>query len=158
MTSDAYFEHMRRDRPSDKWDIIFIDGLHERDQVMRDVENSLEFLTPWGCLLLHDCQPETPFQARDIPAYDGKGMWTGNVWQAWARMRMTRPDLRMMLIDIDCGCGYIDRGGQDCYAEQELSWRLYWRERAKLMNRVTVREFAVFLEELRDVGSQRCGR
>ena len=37
-TSDEYFESISEDV---KYDIIFIDGLHHNDQVLKDIENSL---------------------------------------------------------------------------------------------------------------------
>ena len=39
MTSDHFFSINK-----DNFDIIFIDGLHEYSQVMKDIKNSLKFL------------------------------------------------------------------------------------------------------------------
>jgi predicted O-methyltransferase YrrM len=52
ITSDAFFE-----RSMVKFDVIFIDGLHEEHQVDRDIVNSLQHLNPGGIIVLHDCLP-----------------------------------------------------------------------------------------------------
>lgn len=41
MTSDAFFA-----RNQEKFDLIFVDGLHLHEQVLRDVKNGLECLNP----------------------------------------------------------------------------------------------------------------
>ena len=50
MTSDEYFSKFK-----DKFDIIFIDGLHHYEQVKKDIFNSLEILNSNGIILMHDC-------------------------------------------------------------------------------------------------------
>ena len=49
-TSDAFFSENNQ-----KFDLIFIDGLHHYEQVKRDMFNSLKFLNSKGIILLHDC-------------------------------------------------------------------------------------------------------
>ena len=51
-TSDEFFK-----KNTNKFDIIFIDGLHHYDQVKKDIENSIKFLNERGIILLHDCLP-----------------------------------------------------------------------------------------------------
>ena len=46
MTSDEFFNINK-----DMFDIIFIDGLHEYYQVIKDIENSLNFLNDNGVIL-----------------------------------------------------------------------------------------------------------
>ena len=53
MTSDDFFRDNK-----EKFDLIFIDGLHETNQVDRDIENSLKFINKGGTILLHDCLPK----------------------------------------------------------------------------------------------------
>lgn len=52
MTSDEFFSINRN-----KFDMIFIDGDHEHSQVVKDLKNSLEFLSDHGCVVLHDTNP-----------------------------------------------------------------------------------------------------
>ncbi len=49
-TSDDDFDDMPEE---DKWGLIFIDGLHEADQVYRDIQNSVKHLAFGGTVVLH---------------------------------------------------------------------------------------------------------
>jgi len=53
-TSNNFFNHNK-----EKFDIIFIDGLHHYEQVIVDINNSLEILNNNGHILIHDCLPRT---------------------------------------------------------------------------------------------------
>jgi hypothetical protein len=103
-TSDEYFSSISDEI---KFDIIFIDGLHHDDQVLRDIENSLKHLSEKGTIVCHDCLPTTELmQARD----DHGGEWTGDVWKAIAQLRVERTDLDIKVVDTDYGCGIIQKG------------------------------------------------
>lgn len=54
MTSDEFFKKFKGRL---YYDCIFIDGDHSKEQVMKDIMNSLDCLTPGGCLVLHDTNP-----------------------------------------------------------------------------------------------------
>jgi hypothetical protein len=54
MSSDEFFQRFKGRL---NYDLIFIDGDHERGQVLRDIKNSLDILNPGGCLVLHDTNP-----------------------------------------------------------------------------------------------------
>jgi hypothetical protein len=137
MTSDAFFASSQ-----DVYDIIFIDGLHTAEQVAKDIDNGLQHLAHGGCLVLHDCLPETQFHTRAYEEYEKDGMiWTGTVWETWALFRMTRQDLRMRVVDVDFGVGVIDRGSQQCYPRQEITWGLYERNKRELMNMLTPAQY-----------------
>jgi hypothetical protein len=49
MYSDSFFE-----QNTETFDVIFIDGLHQYDQVSRDFSNSLNCLNENGFIILHD--------------------------------------------------------------------------------------------------------
>ena len=49
MTSDKFF------KDNEKFDIIFIDGLHTFEQTIKDIDNSIKFLRDKGVILIHDC-------------------------------------------------------------------------------------------------------
>lgn len=139
MTSDAFFAGLA---PEATFDLIFVDGLHTAEQVALDIDNALAHLAPGGAIVCHDMQPETEWEQRDLPGgYDGEGMWLGTCWRAWARLRMERPDLFMRVVDVDCGCGVIERGWQACYPKTPISWPLYVHDRRRLLNVVSARDF-----------------
>jgi len=86
-----------------KFDLIFIDGLHEEEQALRDIENSLSCLSDNGFIVVHDCNPTSELVQR-VPRESKQ--WTGNVWKAWVRLR-ERDNLMMFVVDCDWGCGVI---------------------------------------------------
>lgn len=102
VTSDEYFS-----THNDKFDIIFIDGLHEHDQVYRDITNSLQHLTHNGVIVLHDCHPTSEKMQEHHTTSQYDFAWTGDVWKAFVKARATLP-YEMYVIDHDMGCGVID--------------------------------------------------
>lgn len=97
-TSDQFFTANTK-----KFDIIFIDGLHHYEQVIKDVNNSLEILNENGFILLHDCLPRS-IAHQAIPRY--RGSWNGDVWKALVELR-TRSDLDTYTCQIDFGVGIV---------------------------------------------------
>lgn len=131
MTSDKFFESCN----SDRFDIIFIDGDHKAEQVLRDIKNSLEHLNKKGTVLIHDCNPPQEYlQGKEPEKIDN---WTGDGWKAFARMRMTRDDLSCYVINRDYGMGVITRTGQNIYADNmeidELDWKYLQKNRQELL-------------------------
>ena len=59
-TSDQFFNDNKN-----KFDLIFIDGLHLEEQVDKDIANSLKHLNKSGFLIMHDCNPPTKFHQRE---------------------------------------------------------------------------------------------
>lgn len=124
-----------------KYDIVFIDGLHLREQVLKDIENSLKYLNDNGIIVVHDCLPEFEWHQLREGIY-GKP-WTGDVWKAFADLRCTRNDLEMYVVDTDCGCGVIKKGSQVTHKKPVLDWNwTYFKEnRDTLLNVISVEEF-----------------
>jgi len=136
-TSDNFFLRIGEK----KFDIVFIDGLHEKDTVLRDIENSLKHLNENGIIVVHDCIPVLEVE-QHVP-FNGISCWYGDVWKAFALLRIKRNDLKMHVIDTDCGCGIISRGSQELYpaTEDQLNWNLFQQKKNELMNVITVEEF-----------------
>jgi len=103
MTSDAYFDKY----PSQTFDLVFIDGLHEADQVLRDVNHALTVLNDGGTIVCHDLNPGS-YQRQVVPRAKGSGAWLGDCWKAWVALRR-RANLSMFVVDTDYGCGIIRR-------------------------------------------------
>jgi hypothetical protein len=109
-TSDEYFARLD---PAARFDVVFVDGEHSYEQVLRDVENSLRHLSAEGAVLLHDANPPTEAAALpDLGAVVKRGemLWCGDVWKAIVRLRALRDDLRVEVLDTDLGIGVVRRG------------------------------------------------
>lgn len=136
MTSDAFFAQIDTNF---KYDIVFIDGLHVKDQVLRDVKNSLKHLTQNGTIVMHDCNPLKAQWA--TPHYPGHGRWHGTVWEAFAELRMTRSDIKMWTVDEDTGCGVIKFGTQELFPKSTIKFSLLEDNRKDLLNLISADEF-----------------
>ncbi len=102
MTSDEFFAVNQ-----DKFDIVFIDGLHEHNQVYKDIQNSLKVLNPNGVIILHDCMPKN----EKMQLWDNKSHqfeeWTGDTWKAYYKA-LNEINYDVYVLDTDYGCGVID--------------------------------------------------
>lgn len=88
VTSDVYFASIAgRD---EKFDVIFLDGLHVYEQTLRDLMNALDHLSPDGVIVVDDTHPPTHlaalpdrdehFAVRDfIGATDKR--WMGDIYK-----------------------------------------------------------------------------
>lgn len=137
-TSDEYFSSIDKDV---QFDIVFIDGLHQSDQVLKDIENSLNHLSEGGAIVVHDCLPEAEYQqVRE----DNNREWTGDVWKAVALLKGTREDLNIKVVDHDWGCGIIQKGSQELgkyKTVEELNWPIFESNRNSLMGVMSEEEF-----------------
>lgn len=133
-TSDDFFKSNK-----EKFDIIFIDGLHRSDQVYRDINNSLAILNKNGYIVCHDMNPNEEIIQR-IP--QETGIWTGDCWKAWVHFRSQRSDLNMFVVDTDWGCGIINEGCQELLnVTCELNWDNFVLNRQKWLNLISIEEF-----------------
>lgn len=94
LTSDDFFKTNK-----EKFDIIFIDGLHKYHQVRKDILNSIKCLNKNGVILIHDCLPKD-YYANAVPR--SVINWNGDVWKAFVEMRTKK--------NLDCYCCYADEG------------------------------------------------
>ena len=147
MTSDIYFET----HPYETFDVIFVDGLHEAQQVYRDVLNALRVLRPNGMILLHDCNP-TNEESASTYRTSSVFAWNGDVWKALVALRL-RDDLDIITIDTDHGIGVIRKGTPNTklseywrtvlnpYPIPFLNYTHLEQHRTELLNLKTIREF-----------------
>lgn len=148
LTSDMFFLRQPMDS---KWDIIFIDGLHEAKQVTKDIENSLKHLSPKGTIVLHDCNP--PKYEHTTTGIDG--CWTGDAYKALLRFRgynnSQYPNpYHIYTIDTDWGIGIIQESKStfdeevSCLrhiTESDEDWDVFNINRKELLNLISVEEF-----------------
>lgn len=125
-TSNEFFQFNK-----DKFELIFIDGLHLSEQTFIDIENSLKVLLPNGMILVHDCMP---FMERHQRREQQPGDWTGDVWKAFAQLRATRTDLFMFTIAKDWGIGVIRRGEQELYEGPRNTFEDFQTNKCEMMN------------------------
>ena len=130
--SDDFFESLDKNV---KFDLIFIDGLHHYDQVLRDIRNSLKHLNKGGTIVCHDMLPDNE-EMQIVPRQVES--WTGDCWKAWAYLRMTRKDLSMIVLDTDHGIGIICRGRQELFPEirepENMDYAFFLEHKRSLMN------------------------
>lgn len=75
-TSDEFFANTHT---SLDLDVVFIDGLHHWEQVVKDVYNVVNHIEDYGIVMLHDCLPlSEAMQERE----QCEGAWTGDTWKA----------------------------------------------------------------------------
>lgn len=145
MTSDDFFKIN-----TEKFDLIFIDGLHEGSQVVKDIENSLAILNEKGTIMMHDCLPIT-FEEQTPERTQWN--WTGDAWKAFAYYRQMQ-NLYMFTVDTDHGLGIIKKGSQVPYKlPDDLDWNYYASPTGfDLMLPVSVCEAWEKLEQAKQMG------
>ena len=99
-TSDEFFLENKQ-----KFDIVFIDGLHIYNKVKKDILNSINFLKFDGIVLVHDCLPDSVGK-QAVPRYEMH--WNGDVWKAIVDLRQNK-DLNIFTCEIDQGIGIIKK-------------------------------------------------
>lgn len=145
-TSDDFFKKNKQ-----KFDIIFIDGLHLEEQVDKDIINSLECITDKGLILLHDCNPPTKLHQRETYEINGKyPPWNGTVWKSIVKLRMTRSDLKINVIDTDWGVGVIKKSkNEELYPyEENFTYDLLEKDRKMLLKLIKAKKFKTFIDNL----------
>ena len=139
ITSDQYF-----DTYNQKFDIIFIDGLHLYQQVVKDIDNSLLHLNVGGIISCHDCLPIQQINQLRQP----HGQWTGDVWKAMLNTYQTNNSVNIDVVNTDWGVGLIQTSTIQ-YRNQikyqgsldSLNFQFYINNRDKFMNILTCEQF-----------------
>lgn len=134
MTSDDFFE-----KNNETYDCIFIDGMHEHNQVYKDIENSLKILNEGGVIVCHDMLP-TSEAMQKVPREAFQ--WTGDSWKAFVEMR-ANPNIEMFTVDTDFGCGVIVRGSQKIIEvpTEDLTYENFVKNKQEWMNIMSANDF-----------------
>ena len=98
MTSDIFFKNNK-----DKFDIIFLDGLHTYEQTIKDINNAIQSLEDNGVILIHDCLPKKIWNQIVPRIY---GHWNGDVWKSIVESR-TYKNIQTFTCIADHGLGVI---------------------------------------------------
>ena len=137
MTSDEFFASNK-----EKFDIIFVDGLHTFEQTLTDIMNSLECLNEGGIVIAHDMLPPTEWHQRDSNEKEG-GEWNGTCWKAVAYLRTTNPNLTIHTVDSDWGTAIIRKGESKLFEKKfdEIDYSFFRSNKWELMNIISVEKF-----------------
>ena len=138
MESDVFFS----DHISQKYDLIFIDGLHIFEQAYRDIVNGLRNLSEGGTIVVHDCNPiEEITQMRERVS----NSWHGDVWKAILKLRVENPNVEILTVDSDEGCSIIRRGHQVLLSFSEdddiYSFNFFNKNRDTILNLISVEDY-----------------
>ena len=125
------------------FDCIFIDGLHEYDQVKRDIVNSIKILNMNGMIILHDCLP-TSISHQRVPRT--RYSWNGDVWKAIVEAR-TWEHVDTYTILADQGLGIIkqkqnsDKLDLKNTSFKKLKFKFFYENYNKIMRTITYEQF-----------------
>ena len=88
-------------------DLVFLDGYHTFEFLLRDFINSEKISARNALIVLHDCLPlDSTMAIRHIDTWKSQtvgtkyaGAWTGDVWKLLPILRKYRPELKILLAD-----------------------------------------------------------
>lgn len=124
VTSDDFFADNK-----ESFDLIFIDGLHHNDQVIRDVENSFKFLNKGGAILIHDCKPRLEIhQSREKKSVT----WNGDVWKAIVELAKRGFNIELLPIDVTGIVKVLEGKKKFSVPKGDLTWDWYLSNYMKL--------------------------
>jgi len=133
-TSDQFFVELLSDK---KYDIIFIDGLHESSQVDKDIQNALKHLNPGGTIVMHDCSPDK----YELTTTGIDGCWTGDVYKSFINFT-TGGRCDFYVVDTDYGVGVIQNYvGLPQSMKLDYQWLEFDIQRKQLLNLISPEEF-----------------
>ena len=142
-TSDLFFSENK-----EKFDCIFIDGLHTYEQVRKDVYNSLSVLNDNGTIFIHDCLPKGFFY-QAVPR--SRSIWNGDVWKIIVEYR-SKKDLDTCTCFIDQGVGIIKKRKNsnlfvnDIKNFKNLKFKYFYYNYKRIMNIIEYKDINDFLE------------
>lgn len=112
--SDAFFASLTENAA---FDMAFVDGLHEADQVFRDIVNAYRHTRPGGLILVHDICPLHEAVQRPERA---TSFWTGDVWKGYLAFTGLVPKNKTMTIPAPpSGLGVIAVGSDKAFLDDQ---------------------------------------
>ncbi|HEY2636606.1 MAG TPA: class I SAM-dependent methyltransferase [Solirubrobacteraceae bacterium] len=110
VTSDDYFGQVAD--PGERFDVVFLDGLHSFEQTMRDLHNALAFTGPRGIIVVDDVYPSS--FAAALPVYEQfrrvrntlhieSGAWMGDVYRLLFFLETFHQELTYRTVAEDYG-------------------------------------------------------
>ena len=141
MTSDDFFK-----KNNEKFDLIFLDGLHTHEQTIKDIDNSLEVLNNHGVVIIHDCLPKKIWNQIVPRVY---GHWNGDVWKAIVHSRTyNHADTYTCIADHGLGIIFKRKNRDPLELKKDfknLKFSEYYHNHKKFMNPISYENlFSVF--------------
>lgn len=125
LTSDDFFDQYADKLFSEnKVDIVLVDGMHEFEFALRDILNSLKYLSDHGVIIVHDCNPLSKEATCSFKEYEQRGFtgtWNGDVWKSIYYLQENRKDLEVFVADTDHGLGIISKRNNQPIVEPHQS-------------------------------------
>lgn len=148
MESDEFFKNHIGNQ---KYDVIFVDGMHTNEQAYKDVINGMKHLNENGIIVMHDCNPPTEYFARSYEEYQKtRGGWNGTVYCGFIRLKHEFPCWSCFIIDEDWGCAILtERNLLDNKQINYLDvydWKYFDDNRNNLLQLITYDEYLKLLE------------
>ncbi len=116
-SSDAFFaEDAATIIDNKKIEISLVDGMHQYDFALRDIENTLKYLSDDGVIVVHDCNPQTKAASGTWDEWQERneaGFWNGDVWKAIVHLRSLRNDINVFVLNCDHGLGIITKAKKE---------------------------------------------
>jgi len=141
ITSDEFFS-----KNGDKFDVIFLDGFHEANQLKRDIDSSLDILNDEGIIFCHDCNPAGYFHQAFPPNRNG------DCWRAFVGIVSKRGDLDAFVINRDQGMGVIRKNNKNQdnieYTISDISFKDFEENKRELLNLISKEEFNMWVDNL----------
>ena len=128
-SSDEFFK-----MNNERFDLIFIDGLHTEQQVLKDIRNAFTCLTEGGVIILHDCLPASDWHQREGEQFIDGEEWNGTVWKAALRV-FNETVFHCTVVNDDYGCGIIDTNKKQTPLQLNLPVNLTYDEHFPLLLR-----------------------
>lgn len=96
LRSDDYFRHLSSDQDqTNPFEMVFIDGLHEWRQAVRDLLNSAHACTAGGVILIHDV---VPMDEKSASPTCKTILWPGDVFKMLPWIHTHYPEVRLTVI------------------------------------------------------------
>jgi len=139
VSSDTFFYQLNHN-----FDFIFIDGDHHSNQVDKDIQNALKFISEDGFILCHDTCPHE--EGMQIVPREQAG-WCGDVWKSILRLRKSSY-IYVQTLASDFGLTIIRKNKTMPKFELEIpeTWESYVKYRNDFLNIMDWEEFKKGLE------------
>jgi len=145
MTSDEFFKNHVGNQ---KYDVIFVDGMHTAEQVYIDIMNSIKHLNDGGFIITHDSNPPTEYHIRSYDEYvQTRGQWNGTVFRGFIQSKEELKGWNCFVIDEDFGCGVLTERKLSRQfpalktIPEEISWDYFEKYRNELLDLITFTEY-----------------